>query len=105
MIFFIQTILTVMHALFIISGEILAPMALIAQYPLLMSRVGRGSIMILLGLPLFAPDFFIWLCVVPILLIGILNVWIGWGDPPVTMKMAKEGRPEGTTSKEKEVMQ
>ena len=30
MIFFIQTILTVMHALFIVCGEIMAPMSLIA---------------------------------------------------------------------------
>ena len=105
MIFFIQTVLTMMHAVFIIFGEMMAPMGVIGQYPLLMSRVGRGSIMVLLGLPLLAANFFIWLCVVPILLIGVLNVWIGWNDPPVTMKIAREGRPEGTTSKEKEVHQ
>merc|ERR1712013_67476 len=51
MLFFIQTILTIMHALFVICGELFCPPVLLANYPLLVSRMGRGAIIILIALP------------------------------------------------------
>ena len=87
----------------VICGELFCPPILIANYPLLASRMGRGAIIILIGLPLLSWNFWIILLILISTLIGALNVWAGKNDPPVTLKMAKEGPTEGTTSKETDV--
>ena len=50
--------------------------------------------MILCALPLLSWNFFIILLVLLIVAIGALNVFAGKNDPPVTLQMAKEGKPE-----------
>ena len=103
--FFVQTVLTIMHAVFIICGELWCPPILIANYPLLVSRVGRGALIVLVGVPLTGPNFFVVVLVFLIALVGLINIWIGWDDPVVTMKLAKDGPTEGTTSKENDAVQ
>ena len=101
MLFVVQTVLTVTYAVFIVCGELFCPPILLANFPLLISRTGRGALIILISLPLMCAHFAIILLVVLTTLIGVLNVWLGWKDPPVTLKMASEGKPvEGSTSKE-----
>ena len=94
MLFIVQTILTVLHAIFIICGELFWPLVILANYPLLVSRMGRGIIIVLVAVPLLSWNFFIIVLVLLIILIGLLNVFAGKNDPPVTLKMAKEGVPE-----------
>ena len=104
MLFLVQTVLTITYGVFIVCGELFCPPILLANFPLLISRSGRGALIVLISLPLMCANGWIILLVVVTTLIGLLNVWLGWKDPPVTLKMANEGKPaEGTTSKETDV--
>ena len=94
MLFLIQTLLTIVHAVFVVCGELFCPPVIIANYPLLASRMGRGAIIILVALPLLSWNFFIIILVLLIVAIGVLNVLAGRNDPPVTLKMAKGGKPD-----------
>ena len=93
MLFMIQTILTILHALLIFFGEINKPAFILYYYPLLVARFGRGVLLILVALPLLCPNFWIILLVIIITLIGALNIWMAWDDAPVTLNFDDEGFP------------
>ena len=59
----------------------------------------------MVGVPLTGPNFFVVILVFVIAIVGLINIWIGWDDPVVTMKLAKDGPTEGTTSKENDAVQ
>merc|ERR1719350_1991558 len=50
--YIIQVVLTIFLMLLLICGEIHKPVAVLVCFPLLMSRVGRGSIILMVSLPL-----------------------------------------------------
>ena len=80
MLFLVQTVLTIMFALFVICGEFRKPLMLIQGFPLLVSRTGKGVLIILVTIPLIGPNFFVVLLCILICLIGALSVWLGWKD-------------------------
>ena len=107
MLFLVQTVLTIMFALFVICGEFRKPLMLIQGFPLLVSRTGKGVLIILVTIPLIGPNFFVVLLCILICLIGALSVWLGWKDGPVTLEEARNPLPifDGTTAKETTVEQ
>ena len=93
--FIIQFILTVLLVLMLISGEIHKPAAVLVCFPLLMSRMGRGAIILMLGLPI--TNFLeFWTAVIAIVVacVGILNMSLGWRDGVVELKFANDGVPD-----------
>ena len=93
--FIIQFILTVLLVLMLISGEIHKPAAVLVCFPLLMSRMGRGAIILMIGLPL--TNFLeFWTVVIAIVVacVGILNMSLGWRDGVVELKFANDGVPD-----------
>ena len=82
----------------LISGELHKPTAILMCFPLLMSRVGRGAIILMIALPI--TNFLeAWTAIIAILCaaIGILNMSLGWRDGVVELKYAEEGVPERGT--------
>ena len=99
---FVQTVLTIMFAVFVICGELRKPLTLVQNFPLLVSRTGKGIIIILVTVPLIGLNFFVILLCLLICLIGALSVWLGWSHGPVTLEEARNPLPvfDGTTAKE-----
>ena len=102
MLFFVQTVLTIMFAVFVICGEIRKPLSLVQNFPLLVSRTGKGIIILLVTVPLISLNFFVILLCLIICLIGALSVWLGLNHGPVTLEEARDPLPifDGTTAKE-----
>ena len=64
-------------------------------FPLLMSRVGRGAIILILALPVTNfLDFSTVLIALIGAAVGVINISIGYHDGPVEIKYANEGMPE-----------
>ena len=64
-------------------------------FPLLMSRVGRGSIILMLSLPITNfLDMYTAVIAIFCAAVGILNMSLGWRDGIVELKYADEGMPE-----------
>ena len=78
MLFFVQTVLTVIFSILIICGELFMPAILMCYFPLLASRSGRGCLIIMTALPTIGPHFGVVVLILLFLIIGALNVWIGW---------------------------
>merc|ERR1712194_624575 len=89
MLFFVQTVLTIMFAVFVICGEFRKPLMLVQNFPLLVSRLGKGALIILVTIPLIGPNFLVVLLCILICLIGALSVWLGWSHGPVTLEEAR----------------
>ena len=102
MLFFVQTVLTIMFAVFVICGEFRKPLMLVQSFPLLVSRLGKGVLIILVTIPLIGPNFLVVLLCILICLICALSVWLGWSHGPVTLEEARNPLPifDGTTAKE-----
>jgi hypothetical protein len=67
----------------LLIGEIRTPAKVIEYFPLLLSRSGRGFLMIFLAFPNVAGEFCtIFLCIL-ICLAGFANIWLGRKNPPV----------------------
>ena len=93
--FIIQFVLTILLILMLICGEIHKPIAVLVCFPLLMSRVGRGAIILMVSLPITNfLDFWTVLIAIFCALVGILNMSLGWKDGVVELKFAEEGIPE-----------
>ena len=72
----------------LVMGEIKMPAPVFEYFPLLLSRCARGYIMIFLAFLNTAGEFFtIFLCVT-ICLAGILNIWFGRLNPPLSTILA-----------------
>ena len=93
--FIVQLILTFIFIGMLICGELHKPVALLMCFPLLMSRVGRGAIIIILSLPVTNfLDFSTVLIALIGAVVGGINISLGWHDGPVELKYAEEGIPE-----------
>ena len=95
MLFAVQMVLTLVFILMLISGEIHKPAALLLCFPLLMSRVGRGAIIMMIALPV--TNFLDAVTAVIAIIgtaVGVLNISIGYNDGPVELKFAEEGVPD-----------
>ena len=93
--FICQFILTIIFILFLISGEIHKPAGLLLCFPLLMSRLGRGTIILMLSMPITNFLSF-WTVLIALICsaVGILNMSIGWRDAAVELKYAEDGVPD-----------
>ena len=93
--FICQFIITIVFILFLISGEIHKPAGLLLCFPLLMSRLGRGTIILMLSMPITNLLNF-WCALIAIFcsIVGIINMSVGWHDAAVELKFAEEGVPD-----------
>ena len=91
-----------MFAILVLCGEFRAPLVVLQNFPLLISRTGKGFIIILVTIPLIGPNFYIVVLCILISLIGALSVWLGWSNGPVTLEQARDPLQivDGTTAKE-----
>mmetsp|Transcript_11947 Transcript_11947/g.15270 ORF Transcript_11947/g.15270 Transcript_11947/m.15270 type:complete len:164 (+) Transcript_11947:1-492(+) len=91
----VQLVLTLLFVGMLVCGELHRPAAILMCFPLLMSRVGRGAIIIILALPVTNwLDFSTVLIALIGAAVGGINIAIGFEDGPVEIKYANEGLPE-----------
>ena len=84
----------------LIMGELHKPVSIMTCFPLLMSRMGRGFMIIMLGAPVTNfLDFWTATCSILAICIGVLNISLGCNDAPVELRFAEEGVPERKYSK------
>ena len=92
--FIVQLLLTFVFLGLLICGELHKPVSILMCFPLLMSRVGRGAIIIILALPVTNwLDFSTILIALVGAAVGTLNISVGWHDGPVELKYAEDGLP------------
>lgn len=93
--YIVQFLLTLLFVTMLICGELHKSPVILRNLPLLMSRSGRGVIMLFIALPVTNfYDFITVLIALVAALIGILNICIGYHDGNVELKYADEGVPE-----------
>ena len=93
--YIVQFLITAIFIMFLLFGEFHKPTSILLCFPLLMSRVGRGTIIMMLSMPL--TNFLdAWTSMIAIIcaFIGFVNIYLGWKDGPVELKYAEEGMPE-----------
>ena len=90
-----QAILTFLFVALLIAGELHKPAAIMMCFPLLMSRTGRGVIIVMLSLPLtnFLEAYTAILMIITTT-VGVINISLGCKDGPIELKYAEEGVPE-----------
>ena len=98
LLFIVQFVVTYAFIAMLIMGEMHKPAAILLCFPLLMSRLGRGSIILMLSLPItnmleIGTTMIMIICAC----IGIFNMILGWKDGPVELKWADEGVPDQET--------
>ena len=82
--YIVQLVLTLMFTGMLICGELHRPAAILMCFPLLMSRLGRGIIIIVLSLPVTNfYDFSTALITIVATAVGVMNCIIGFRDGPV----------------------
>ena len=89
--FLLQTCLILVHCTLIICGELKIAPNLTHHYPVFQSRIGRGIVIILISVPLFIENKLVVLTVSLFIMIGLLNIFLGWNDPP--FKLILKGKP------------
>ena len=67
----------------IIMGEVKKPESILVKWPLLVSRTGKGWILIWLSFFFFSRHWFPVLCCVIGIIIGGINIFVGFPDPPM----------------------
>ena len=93
--YIVQLLLSIVFVGMLICGELHKPVAILMCFPLVMSRVGRGVIIIILALPVTNfYDFSTALIMIITTVIGAVNIYIGFNDGPILLKYAQEGMPE-----------
>ena len=85
----------------VIIGELHKVPALLSNFPLLMSRTGRGVLVFLTGLVIWCLNGAVLILINPAMLIGLLNVWLGWGEDRVEIHMSMSETATETTIKQK----
>ena len=93
--YIVQLVLSLIFVGMLICGELHKPAAILMCFPLLMSRAGRGVIIMVLALPVTNfYDFSTALIAIVCTAIGVVNISIGFRDGPVQIKYAQDGVPE-----------
>ena len=74
----------------LVMGELHKPTAFLICFPLIMSRTGRGAIILMISLPLtnFSDFLTIFLAII-CSSIGVINILMGFNDSPVELKFAE----------------
>lgn len=78
--FWMQIVWTLIVVAFLVMGEIQKPLNMIAKFPMIISRKGKGVILIATALPLIANNIWAFILCSIIILVGAFNIFIGWGD-------------------------
>ena len=89
--FIVQFIITIIFVMLLLFGEMHRPAPILICFPLLMSRSGRGALIMMLGIPI--TNFTdIWTVIIAAIVttIGVINFIIGFRDGPVELKYAEE---------------
>jgi len=93
--FIVQFVMSYVLVGLCILGELHKPSSIMMCFPLLMSRTGRGAIILCVAGPVTNfGDFFTSLISIIGISVGILNISLGCNDAPVELKFAEEGVPE-----------
>ena len=93
--YIVQLVLSIIFVGMLICGELHRPVAILMCFPLVMSRVGRGVIIIILALPVTNfYDFSTALIMIIAAVIGGINIYLGINDGPILLKYAQDGMPE-----------
>ena len=93
--YIVQLVLTILFVGMLICGELHKVPAILMCFPLLMSRAGRGAIILILSLPVTNfLDFSTVLIAIIGATVGVFNISIGSHDGPIEIKYANEGMPE-----------
>ena len=97
--FISQAILTFLFVGLLVCGELHKPAAIMMCFPLLMSRTGRGVIIVMFSLPLtnFLEAYTALIMIICVTM-GSINIALGCKDGPVELKYAEEGVPERTAA-------
>ena len=93
--YIVQFIFSYVFLMLLVMGEMHKPVPILLCFPLLMSRVGRGIIILMVSLPI--TNFNEAVCAIIAIicsLIGILNMMLGCRDGQVELTYAKDGVPE-----------
>ena len=77
--------------LLLVMGELHKPTAFLICFPLVMSRTGRGAILLMISLPLtnFESILTVLLAII-CSTIGVINILMGFHDSPVELKFAED---------------
>ena len=98
--YIVQFIFSYVFLMLLVMGEMHKPVPILLCFPLLMSRVGRGIIILMVSLPI--TNFNEAVCAIIAMicsLIGILNMMLGCRDGQVELTYAKDGVAEsGSTT-------
>lgn len=93
--FIVQFVMTFVMVGLCILGELHKPSSIMMCFPLLMSRTGRGAIILAVSGPITNfGDFFTALISIIGISVGILNISLGCNDAPVELRFADDGVPE-----------
>ena len=93
--FITQVALSCIMVTLLILGELHKPVSIMVCFPLLMSRTGRGTIIVMIGAPVTNfLNFFTAVISIIAISVGILNISLGCNDAPVELRFAEEGLPE-----------
>ena len=82
--------ITIIMLLLLVMGELHKPTAFLICFPLVMSRTGRGAIILMVSLPLtnFSDIWTVFLAII-CSCIGVINIMMGFNDSPVDLKFAE----------------
>ena len=95
--YFIQVGTTVLLTVFLALGELQKSELVLGAFPLLMSRAGRGVIMMMVALPLTQwSDGAIASAVIFVTLVALFNIMVGQGEPALQFDGGKitNGKPQ-----------
>ena len=97
--YIVQFVFSYIFIMLLIMGEMHKPVAILLCFPLLMSRVGRGTIILMVSLPI--TNFNEAVCAIIAMIcscIGVINMMLGCRDGQVELTYAKDGVPESNTT-------
>ena len=89
--FALQFIITIIMLILLVMGELHKPTTFLICFPLVMSRTGRGAILLMISLPLtnFESILTVLLAII-CSTIGVINIIMGFHDSPVELKFAED---------------
>ena len=87
----------------VIVGELHKVPAVLGKFPLLMSRSGRGVLLVMTGLVIWCLNVPVLVMINPAIFVGILNIWLGWGEDRVEIHMCFSETAKETTVDPKSV--
>ena len=93
--FFFWSLFSMLILVGVILGELMKGVALLACFPLLLSRSGRGALMLMIGFAQFCRNKIVLFLAIPAFIIALLHTILGVRDEKLTIEIVYQAR-EGT---------